>query len=127
MTKVATTRCAGCQTVLTARRAGSRWCGEPCRKRSERIGDTLGLTEAELGFPPAEYPERSRRFWAGMAALEPHAHVPHFAAPGVLRRLKPSQPPGKGVARNEASEGRRSAANPDKARTHARHERKEQP
>lgn len=125
MTVAAAARCAGCQTVLAARRAGSRWCSEACRKRAERIGEALGLTEVELGFSPAEYPERSRRFWAGMAALE--AHVPHFAAPGFLRRLKPSRPPGKGVTRDEASEGRRRAANPDKARTHDQHDHKGQP
>jgi len=118
MTKVAATRCAGCQTVLASRRADARWCSAACRMRAQRIGEALGLTEVELGFPPAEYRERSRRFWAGMAAIE---------ARGVLRRLKASPAPDGGSGRARPSEGRRTVPSANKARTHARHERKEQP
>lgn len=74
--------CAGCGATLPGRRADARWCGERCRKRTERIGRTLGLTEAELGFPPGEYPDRSRRLWTGMAALEARGALRSSGRPG---------------------------------------------
>lgn len=115
MTKVAATRCAGCGAAMRGRRAGSRWCGAACRMRAQRIGEALGMTEAELGFAPAEYPERSRRFWAGMAAME---------ARGRLSRPERRSAAGKAEGRGHPSQGLRAAPNANKARTHA-HDPKE--
>ncbi len=70
MTAAGTARCARCGSELGSRRADARWCGAACRVAARRLGDTLELTEVQLGWPPGEYPQRSRRFWAGRAAIE---------------------------------------------------------
>lgn len=82
--------CAGCGAALPAgQRAGARWCGDSCRKRAERIGTTPGLTSQELGWPPGEYPARSARLWAGMAALNAQTANKAAQRPGRARKGKP--------------------------------------